>query len=189
MRPVLSFFHFEVLSCCRYVWDYTFNERLKVNPKGAKILLTEAPMNPKQNREKMIEVMFEKYGFDSVYIAIQAVLVLYAQGLLTGVVCDSGDGVTHIVPVYQGFSLPHLTGRLDVAGRSITKYLIKLLLLRGYAFNRTADMDTVREIKEKLCYVGYDIPQERRLAEETTVLVDQLRLEKKKVFWVLLFWF
>ena len=84
-----------------YVWDYTFNERLKVNPKGAKILLTEAPMNPKQNREKMIEVMFEKYGFDSVYIAIQAVLVLYAQGLLTGVVCDSGDGVTHIVPVYQ----------------------------------------------------------------------------------------
>ncbi len=155
-----------------HVWDYTFNERLKVNPKGAKILLTEAPMNPKQNREKMIEVMFEKYGFDAVYIAIQAVLVLYAQGLLTGVVCDSGDGVTHIVPVFQGFSLPHLTGRLNVAGRSITKYLIKLLLLRGYAFNRTADADTVREIKEKLCYVGYDIPQERRLANETTVLVD-----------------
>lgn len=84
-----------------YVWDYTF-ERLKTNPKGQKILLTEAPMNPKQNREKMVQVMFEKYGFDSVYIAIQAVLVLYAQGLLTGVVCDSGDGVTHIVPVYQG---------------------------------------------------------------------------------------
>ena len=60
-----------------------------------------------------------------------------------------------------------------MAGRSITKYLIKLLLLRGYAFNRTADAETVREIKEKLCYVGYDIPQERRLAHETTVLVDK----------------
>ncbi len=102
----------------------TFRARAQVNPKGSKILLTEAPMNPKQNREKMIQIMFEKYGFDSVYIAIQAVLVLYAQGLLTGVVCDSGDGVTHIVPVYQGYSLPNLTARLDVAGRSITKYLI-----------------------------------------------------------------
>ena len=69
---------------------------------------------------------------------LQAVLTLYAQGLLTGVVVDSGDGVTHICPVYEGFALPHLTRRLDIAGRDITRYLIKLLLLRGYAFNHTA---------------------------------------------------
>ena len=74
-------------------------------------------------------------------------------GLTTGVVVDSGDGVTHIVPVYDGFSLPHLTRRLDIAERDVTRYLIKLLLMRGYAFNRTADFETVREIKEKLCYV------------------------------------
>ena len=60
--------------------------------------------------------------------------------------------MTHIVPVYDGFSLPHLTRRLDVAGRDVTRYLIKLLLMRGYAFNRTADFETVRQIKEKLCY-------------------------------------
>lgn len=70
--------------------------------------------------------MFEKYGFDSAYIAIQAVLTLYAQGLISGVVIDSGDGVTHICPVYEEFTLPHLTRRLDIAGRDITRYLIKV---------------------------------------------------------------
>jgi actin-related protein 2 len=165
----------------QYVWDYTFFDKLKANPKECKIMLTEAPMNPKKNREKMVEVMFEKYGFLGVYISIQAVLVLYAQGLLTGVVVDSGDGVTHIIPVYDGFALPHLTKRLDVAGRDITRYLIKLLLLRGYAFNRTADFDTVRQIKEKLCYVGYDLNLEKQLALETTVLVEPYTLPDGRV--------
>lgn len=73
-----------------------------------------------------LQVMFEKYGFDSTYIAIQAVLTLYAQGLISGVVIDSGDGVTHICPVYEEYSLPHLTRRLDIAGRDITRYLIKV---------------------------------------------------------------
>ena len=97
---------------------------------------------------------------------------IYIIGLQTGVVVDSGDGVTHIVPVYDGYALPHLVRRLDVAGRDITRYLIKLLLLRGYAFNRTADFETVRQLKEKVCYVGYDLEMENKLATETTVLVE-----------------
>ncbi|EKD01906.1 actin binding protein [Trichosporon asahii var. asahii CBS 8904] len=154
------------------LWDYTFNNKLQVDTHGRKILLTEPPMNPKANREKMAEVMFEKYGFGGVYVAIQAVLTLYAQGLQTGVVVDSGDGVTHIVPVYDGFALPHLTRRLDVAGRDVTRYLIKLLLMRGYAFERTADFETVRDIKEKLSFVSYDLDLDKKLADETTVLVE-----------------
>ena len=138
----------------RLLWDYTFSEKLRVDPRGRRILLTEPPMNPTVNREQMCQIMFEEYGFEGVYVAIQAVLTLYAEGLQTGVVIDSGDGVTHIVPVYDGFALPHLTRRLDIAGRDVTRYLIKLLLMRGYAFNRTADFETVRQIKEKHCYVS-----------------------------------
>ena len=63
-----------------HLWDYTFSEALKINPPDCKIMLTEPPMNPKKNRENMVTIMFEKYGFHSVYVAIQAVLTLYAQG-------------------------------------------------------------------------------------------------------------
>merc|ERR1712098_679462 len=94
---------------------------------------------------------------------------------------DSGDGVTHICPVYEGFALPHLTKRLDIAGRDITRYLIKLLLLRGYAFNQTADFETVRMMKEKLCYVGYNIHAEQKLAQETTFLVENYTLPDGRV--------
>ncbi|XP_052055187.1 actin-related protein 2 [Apodemus sylvaticus] len=166
----------------KHLWDYTFGpEKLNIDTRNCKILLTEPPMNPTKNREKIVEVMFETYQFSGVYVAIQAVLTLYAQGLLTGVVVDSGDGVTHICPVYEGFSLPHLTRRLDIAGRDITRYLIKLLLLRGYAFNHSADFETVRMIKEKLCYVGYNIEQEQKLALETTVLVESYTLPDGRI--------
>jgi actin-related protein 2 len=65
----------------KLLWNYTFDEKMKVDPRGRKVLLTEPPMNPKANRQKMCEVMFEEYGFDGVYVAIQAVLTLYAQGM------------------------------------------------------------------------------------------------------------
>ncbi|KAJ3354220.1 Actin- protein 2 [Allomyces javanicus] len=164
------------------MWEYTFHDKLGVTDlTDAKILLTEPPLNPRRNREKMVEVMFEKFGFDGAYIAIQAVLTLYAQALMTGVVVDSGDGVTHIVPVYEGYSLPHLTKRLDIAGRDITRYLIKLMTLHGYNFNSTADFETVRQMKEKLCYVAYDLDLEQKLATETTVLVEQYTLPDGRV--------
>ncbi|KAL1844159.1 hypothetical protein VTJ49DRAFT_3815 [Mycothermus thermophilus] len=165
----------------QHLWDYTFFEKLKVDPRGRKILLTEPPLNPLSNREKMCEVMFERYGFGGVYVAIQAVLALYAQGLSSGVVVDSGDGVTHIVPVYESVVLNHLTRRLDVAGRDVTRNLIALLLRRGYALNRTADFETVRQIKEKLCYVSYDLELDKRLSEDTTVLVESYTLPDGRV--------
>ena len=115
------------------LWNYTFWEKMQINPAENKILLTEPPQNPLNNRKKIVESMFETYQFAAANVSIQAMLTLYAQGLLSGVVCDTGDGVTHVVPVYQGFVPQHLIKRLDVAGRHITRYLIKLLLLRGKA--------------------------------------------------------
>ncbi|KAK9381576.1 actin family [Kockiozyma suomiensis] len=159
-----------------HLWDYAFYERMNIDPTGRKVLLTEPPMNPLSNREKMVDIMLEKYNFGGVYVAIQAVLALYAQGLSSGVVVDSGDGVTHIVPVYESTVLNHLTRRLDVAGRDVTRQLINLLLRRGYAFNRTADFETVRQIKEKLCYVSYDLELDTKLSDETTVLVESYTL-------------
>ncbi|KAI4185834.1 MAG: hypothetical protein L6R41_003881 [Letrouitia leprolyta] len=164
-----------------HLWNYTFNEKMKINTTGRKILLTEPPMNPLKNREQMCEFMFEKYNFGGVYVAIQAVLALYAQGLSSGVVVDSGDGVTHIVPVYESTVLTHHTKRLDVAGRDVTRNLIALLLRRGYALNRTADFETVRQIKEKLCYVSYDLELDQRLSEDTTVLVESYTLPDGRV--------
>lgn len=164
-----------------HLWDYSFYDRMKIDTRGRKILLTEPPLNPVKNRELMVETMFDKYGFQGVYVAVQAVLALYAQGLSSGVVVDSGDGVTHIVPVYESVVLNHLTRRLDVAGRDVTRRLISLMLRRGYAFNRTADFETVRQIKEKFCYVSYDLDYDKKMSEETTVLSENYELPDGRV--------
>lgn len=164
-----------------HLWNYTFFDKMQIRPDEHKVLLTEPPQNPVKNREMLIEKMFETYGFAAANVSIQAMLTLYAQGLLTGVVVDTGDGVTHVVPVYDGYVPQNLIRRLDVAGRHVTQYMIKLLMLRGYAFNRTADFDTVRQIKEKLCYVAMDINQERKLAQETTCLMEQYTLPDGRV--------
>jgi len=163
-----------------HIWDYTF-QKLNITPSNSKILLTEPAMNPKQNRKHVYETMFEKYEFNAAYIAIQAFLTLYAQGLMTGIVLDIGDGVTHFSPIFEGYSLNHLTRRLDVAGRDITRYLNKLLLLKGYAFNHSADFETIRMLKEKLCYVAYDVQQELKLSQETTYVSENYTLPDGRI--------
>ncbi|GAG89501.1 unnamed protein product, partial [marine sediment metagenome] len=81
------------------IWHYTFFTDLRVDPSEHPILLTEAPLNPRLNREKIAEIMFETFNVPALYVATQAVLSLYASGRTTGCVLDIGDGVSHIVPI------------------------------------------------------------------------------------------
>lgn len=121
----------------KHIYTYLFGpKKMNIRPDQAKILLTEAPLNPIKNRAKMLEVMLETFQFHECSLAYQAILTLYAQGILTGVVVDIGDGVTHVCPVIDGFCLQNSIARLNIAGRDITRYLIRLLLLRGVSRRR-----------------------------------------------------
>jgi len=148
------------------IWHYTFYSDLRVDPSEHPVLLTEAPLNPRNNREKMAEIMFETFNVPALYIATQAVLSLYSSGRTTGTVIDIGDGVSHIVPIFEGFALSHAIERVDLAGRDITNYLKRLLRQKGVSLTTSAEVQIVRDIKEKLCYVAIDPEKEMMLSKK-----------------------
>ena len=156
------------------IWRQSFNNKLLVAPEECMVLMTEVPFNPKANKERTTQIMFERFKIPFLHQCITPLLSLYASGRHTGLVIDSGGGVTHVVPIFKYHACTHAIQCHDISGRTITEYLTKLLCDRGYSFT-TTELEKVRDIKERLCYVKsnasyvpdkkyYKLPDGRRIS-------------------------
>lgn len=129
---------------------YTVYEELKSSPEEHPVLLTETPMNSDSNRLALTEIMFQNLNVPCLYVQKQEVLALYASDKTTGLVLNSGEGITHVVPVYEGFAVPHAIQRANIAGQEITEYLRGHLRDKGHKFANPEQTDIVRRIKETM---------------------------------------
>jgi actin-related protein 2 len=152
---------------------YAMEEKLGVRDCSKyKLLIPKPYAMTKSDLERLVDFLFSSLKFKAITMHEQAALVLYTQGVESGIVVEAGESRINIVPVYMGHAIPQLDKRFPIGGRALSLHLIKLLRLKGYHLDAREDLETARQIKEKLCYVALDKNQEQRLAEETTVLVE-----------------
>lgn len=138
------------------LWDYTFHEVLRVQPKEQPVLLTEVSLNSKVEKERMVEIMFEKFEVPAMNVANTTVLSLFCSGRTTGCVVDSGGGASRTACVFEGQILPQSVQRIEVDGCDLTDYLARLMEYRGFLFTTVPEMKIVKDMKEKLTYVSLD---------------------------------
>ncbi|KAH8741181.1 actin [Cryptosporidium ryanae] len=149
--------------------NYLFYRGLDIDPLDCSVIITKPPLCSNRHEEKITELMFEMFQTQSLNIALQGLMALYCAGKTTGVACDIGEGVTQVVPVYDGYCDSSSLRRADIGGQEITMYLQKLLSDRGYIATTRDDLEHVRIIKETLCYIAKDPSLENeRLEEETS---------------------
>ncbi|KAM3855839.1 actin-like protein 9 [Vipera latastei] len=155
------------------LWWHIFQHELKIAPEDHALLMSDPPLSPTTNREKLVEVVFESLSFPKVYVAYQSVLSVYAHGKISGLIVDTGHAVTHTVPVYQGYNLPHATEKMDIAGANVTSFLMDLLKNMGHYLDEKM-LDVIEDIKQKCCYVALDFETECNCPEEDNTVQYQL---------------
>lgn len=142
------------------IWHFAIFEALKANPDDSAVLLTESCEYTPRCRQRCAEIFFEHFNAPSLYIGNQASLGLFATGSTKGVVLDSGESGTHVVPVFEGYVSPYSVVRSPISGRAITDRLLRLLVAKGLTFSRHYDFDVIKRIKEQKCYVSTDFERE-----------------------------
>ena len=141
-----------------------------------KLLITRPYRMKEEDLKKLMDIFLVNFGFHAITMHEQAALVLYTQGVETGIVVEIGESSTNIIPVYKGHGIPKLYRSLAIGGRSISSYLLKLLRLKGFQLNDEEDLEIGRQIKERVCYVALDPTAEEHLAIETTILKESFKL-------------
>uniref|UniRef100_A0A8C8VJI7 Actin n=1 Tax=Pelusios castaneus TaxID=367368 RepID=A0A8C8VJI7_9SAUR len=161
------------------LWHHIFYTELDVCPKELAVLVTDAPLSPTTNREKMAELLFENFEVPAMLVAHQSLLSVYSYGRTNGLVIGSGYGTSYTVPVHDGYILPHATYRLDVAGSALTHYLAKLMGECGNPFQEE-ELELVCAIKEKCCYIPKDF-QAELTGDEKKYLMDYTLPDKQVI--------
>lgn len=166
------------------LWSRCIYQYLKCDPEEHAMLLTEPPLNTPENREYTAEVMFETFNVPALYIAVQAVLALCAslltkadkkQGGLTGTVIDSGDGVTHVIPVFEGYVIGSCIKHIPLAGRDITNFIVQMLRDRNENLPPDQALDIAKKIKEQHSYICPDIVKEFQKFDSDPTKIKQYR--------------
>jgi len=142
------------------LWHHTFYSALRIDPSAHNVLFTESPTATRESRERLVHLMFEVFSTPGIYIQSTANLALFASGRTTGMIVASGAGVSHVVPIYEGYTLPHGVAQLPLGGSDITEYFLKLINERCTKFTTATDRELIRDMKEKLAFVALDFEKE-----------------------------
>lgn len=141
------------------IWEYLFHTEMKIRPEEHAVLVSDPPLSPTTNREKYAEMLFEHFCTPAMHIAYQSRLSMYSYGKTSALVVESGHGVSYVVPIYEGYTMPNITERADYAGSDVTQYLMNLLNESSQRFTEK-DWNTVQHIKEHYSFASLDYQQD-----------------------------
>ncbi|XP_072904658.1 actin-like protein 7B [Hemitrygon akajei] len=155
------------------IWAYIFHKAMKIPPEDHAVMVVDTPLSPATNREKMAEILFETFSIPAMHVAYQSVLSLYSYGRTTGLVVECGHGVTHAVPVHEGYNMPYETRRAEYGGADLNDYLLRLLNEAGTRFTEK-ELHIVEDIKKKCCRTAVNFEEELNQEANENVLEYEL---------------